>query len=149
MKYIKIVTEILLTTINNINVRHTEASARINDPYLIVLYHNCIKLVYNYLNIHALRWSLLIDPQGQGNKWLKTVYRSEMKVIRLSYKTSDYMRSAAQCVEKGLLLLLENVGESLDPVLNPLIKQEYFYQGTCNILITNTYPPSLNLYTPF
>lgn len=61
----------------------------------------------------------MIDPQGQANKWIKTLRKKiQLSVIKLS---DDYMRTLENCIQFGTPLLLENVGEELDPSLEPLL----------------------------
>ncbi|XP_069874839.1 dynein axonemal heavy chain 12 isoform X1 [Dipodomys merriami] len=77
---------------------------------------------------NARRWPLMIDPQGQANKWIKNSEKdNQLNVIKLS--DSDYMRTLENCVQLGLPLLLENVGEELDPSLEPLLLKQTFKQG--------------------
>lgn len=37
------------------------------------------------------RWPLMIDPQGQANKWIKNMYKAagSLQIIKLSQKTSS------------------------------------------------------------
>ncbi|XP_006892348.1 PREDICTED: dynein heavy chain 12, axonemal [Elephantulus edwardii] len=74
------------------------------------------------------RWPLMIDPQGQANKWIKNSEKeNQLNVIKLS--DSDYMRTLENCIQFGTPLLLENVGEELDPSLEPLLLRQTFKQG--------------------
>lgn len=106
---------------------------------------------------NAERWPLMIDPQLQGIKWIKTREGEELKVIRLgqkgyvrmksmvssmftyihkimvivlpttvrlyiiSHSYSRYLDSIERAVANGDCLLLESIGESVDPVLDPLL----------------------------
>lgn len=71
----------------------------------------------------ARRWPLMIDPQSQANKWIKAMEAgAELRVIKLT--DSDYMRTLESAVQFGLPVLLENVGEELDPSLEPLLLKE-------------------------
>lgn len=67
---------------------------------------------------NAERWPLMIDPQLQGVKWIKTKER-DLKIVRLGQK--GYLDTIEKCVANGDVLLLENIGESVDPVLDSLI----------------------------
>ena len=70
----------------------------------------------------------MIDPQGQANKWVKNSEReNNLSLIRLT--DPDYMRTLENCVQFGTPLLLENVGEELDPSLEPLLTRQTFKQG--------------------
>ncbi|TWW56799.1 Dynein heavy chain 7, axonemal [Takifugu flavidus] len=77
---------------------------------------------------NSRRWPLMIDPQGQANKWVKNSEKdNNLSVIKLSDK--DYMRTLENCIQFGTPLLLENVGEELDPSLEPLLLKQIFKQG--------------------
>ncbi|XP_071484907.1 dynein axonemal heavy chain 12-like [Diadema antillarum] len=77
---------------------------------------------------NARRWPLMIDPQGQANKWVKNSEKdNKLSVIKLT--DSDYMRILENCIQFGTPLLLENVGEELDPSLEPLLLKQTFKQG--------------------
>uniref|UniRef100_A0A803V8V9 Dynein axonemal heavy chain 12 n=1 Tax=Ficedula albicollis TaxID=59894 RepID=A0A803V8V9_FICAL len=79
---------------------------------------------------NSRRWPLMIDPQGQANKWIKNFERdNRLNVIKIS--DTDYMRTVENCIQFGTPLLLENVGEELDPSLEPLLLKQTFKQGTC------------------
>ncbi|XP_030623788.1 dynein heavy chain 12, axonemal [Chanos chanos] len=77
---------------------------------------------------NSRRWPLMIDPQGQANKWVKNSEKeNNLSVIKLT--DSDYMRTLENCIQFGTPLLLENVGEELDPSLEPLLLKQVFKQG--------------------
>jgi dynein heavy chain len=74
------------------------------------------------------RWPLMIDPQGQANKWIKNFEKpNNLQVIKLT--DGDYMRTLENCIQFGTPILLENVGEELDPTLEPLLLKQTFKQG--------------------
>ncbi|XP_022247843.1 dynein heavy chain 7, axonemal-like [Limulus polyphemus] len=77
---------------------------------------------------NARRWPLLIDPQGQANKWIKNMEKdNNLHVIKLN--DADFVRTLENCIQFGNPVLLENVGEELDPVLEPLLLKQTFKQG--------------------
>ncbi|XP_056241890.1 dynein axonemal heavy chain 12 [Seriola aureovittata] len=77
---------------------------------------------------NSRRWPLMIDPQGQANKWVKNSEKdNNLSVIKLT--DTDYMRTLENCIQFGTPLLLENVGEELDPSLEPLLLKQTFKQG--------------------
>ncbi|XP_062316503.1 dynein axonemal heavy chain 12 [Osmerus eperlanus] len=77
---------------------------------------------------NSRRWPLMIDPQGQANKWVKNSEKdNNLSVIKLT--DGDYMRTLENCIQFGSPLLLENVAEELDPSLEPLLLKQIFKQG--------------------
>ena len=76
----------------------------------------------------------MIDPQGQANKWIKNSEKeNQLSVIKLS--DADYMRTLENCIQFGTPLLLENVGEELDPSLEPLLLRQTFKQGRSQLIL--------------
>ena len=70
----------------------------------------------------------MIDPQGQANKWVKNMEKeAKLSVIKLT--DGDYMRTLENCITFGNPCLLENVGEELDPSLEPLLLKQTYKQG--------------------
>jgi dynein heavy chain len=66
------------------------------------------------------RWGLMIDPETQANRWLKNLEKSNsLEVIKLSQK--EYLRTLENGIRFGRPILLENVGEELDPALEPVL----------------------------
>ncbi|XP_055336177.1 dynein axonemal heavy chain 7-like isoform X2 [Paramacrobiotus metropolitanus] len=77
---------------------------------------------------NARRWPLLIDPQGQANKWIRLQEKkNNLKVIKQT--DGDFVRTLENSIQFGNPVLLENVGEDLDPALEPLLLKQTFKQG--------------------
>ncbi|XP_014396707.1 PREDICTED: dynein heavy chain 7, axonemal [Myotis brandtii] len=101
------------------------------------------------ITMNARRWPLMIDPQGQANKWIKNMEKTNsLQLIKLS--EPDYVRTLENCIQFGTPVLLENVGEELDPILEPLLLKQTFKQGgsTCIRLGDSTieYAPDFRFY---
>ncbi|KNC96829.1 uncharacterized protein SPPG_07663 [Spizellomyces punctatus DAOM BR117] len=74
------------------------------------------------------RWPLFIDPQGQANKWIKNMEKNNrLAVIKLS--DADYVRTLENAIQFGTPVLLENIGEEVDSVLEPLLTKQIFKQS--------------------
>lgn len=74
----------------------------------------------------------MIDPEGQANKWIKNMEKENaIAVVKLN--DSDFMRRMENSVQFGVPVLLENVGEELDPSLESLLLKQTFKQGKCKI----------------
>uniref|UniRef100_A0A3P8ZV56 EF-hand domain-containing protein n=1 Tax=Esox lucius TaxID=8010 RepID=A0A3P8ZV56_ESOLU len=98
---------------------------------------------------NARRWPLMIDPQGQANKWVKNMEKSNsLHIIKLS--DGDFVRTLENCIQFGTPVLLENIGEELDAILEPLLLKQTFKQGgaTCIRLGDSTieYAPDFRFY---
>ncbi|CAH1130366.1 unnamed protein product [Ceutorhynchus assimilis] len=77
---------------------------------------------------NARRYALMIDPQGQANKWIKNMEKTNnLAIIRLNQP--DYVRILENAIQFGQPVLLENVGQELDPILEPVLAQQIFKQG--------------------
>ncbi|CAF1010390.1 unnamed protein product [Adineta steineri] len=77
---------------------------------------------------NSRRWPLMIDPQGQANKWIKNMEKPKnLHIIKPS--DSDYVRVLENCIQFGHPVLMENVGEEIDPMLEPLLLKQTFKQG--------------------
>ena len=79
----------------------------------------------------ARRWPLCIDPQGQANRYLKNTGRdmaaNGMDTVKLTDK--NMLRSLENGLRLGRWILLENIAESLDAALEPILQQQVFKQG--------------------
>eukprot|EP00981_Chlorochromonas_danica_P005554 scaffold1129_cov164-Ochromonas_danica.AAC.19 len=79
------------------------------------------------------RYPLLIDPQGQANRYIKNMGKdvalcpNDIDVIKLTDK--NFLRTLENGVRFGRWVLLENIGETLDAALEPLLLQQKFKQG--------------------
>ncbi|GAB1297122.1 Dynein axonemal heavy chain 17 [Apodemus speciosus] len=73
------------------------------------------------------RWPLIVDAQLQGIKWIKNKYGSDLQAIRLGQKS--YLDIIEQAISAGDTLLIENIGETVDPVLDPLLGRNTIKKG--------------------
>jgi len=79
------------------------------------------------------RWPLMIDPQGQANRWVRNMGKEKGITIT---KLSDpiYLRKLEACIRNGNPLLIENVEEVLDPALEPVLLKAIFKRGGQKLL---------------
>ena len=81
----------------------------------------------------ARRWPLMIDPQGQANNWIRTMEKdNHLHVLKLT--DGDYVRTLESAIAYGQPVLIENIGEELDPTLEPLLLKQIFKQGGCDCI---------------
>lgn len=89
------------------------------------------------------RWPLMIDPQVnsllkcnnnnntrlklQGVKWIKQKYGDSLQVIRLGQK--GFLEIIEKSIMSGATVLVENIEESVDPVLDALLGRNLIKKG--------------------
>ncbi|VVC27190.1 Hypothetical protein CINCED_3A023641 [Cinara cedri] len=77
---------------------------------------------------NARRSALMIDPQGQANKWIKTMeMENSLHIIR--FNLPNYISQLEHAITNGQPVLLENVYEELDPILEPILLTQIFLTG--------------------
>jgi len=77
---------------------------------------------------NARRWPLCIDPQGQANKWIKSM-ESANAVETCKPSDKEFLRTLENAVRFGKPVVMENILESLDPSLEPILLKQTFKQG--------------------
>ncbi|TPX58491.1 hypothetical protein PhCBS80983_g03079 [Powellomyces hirtus] len=82
---------------------------------------------------YSRRWPLLIDPQGQANKWIRNMEKdNSLDIVKLTDK--DFLRTLENAIRFGKPVLLENVAERLDPALEPILLKQTFKQGGSTVI---------------
>ncbi|XP_028842651.1 dynein heavy chain 9, axonemal-like isoform X2 [Denticeps clupeoides] len=73
------------------------------------------------------RWPLMVDPQLQGIKWIKNKYGDLLRIVQIGQR--GYLDFIERAVAAGEVVLIENLEESVDPVLGPLLGRETIKKG--------------------
>jgi dynein heavy chain len=77
---------------------------------------------------NSRRWPLMIDPQGQANKWVKNMEKkNKLEIIKLT--DADYVRTLENAITFGSPILIEDVKEELDPILDSILQKQTFKSG--------------------
>ncbi|XP_036755222.2 dynein axonemal heavy chain 3 isoform X5 [Manis pentadactyla] len=76
---------------------------------------------------NSRRWALMIDPQGQANKWIKNMEKAN-KLSVIKFSDTSYVRTLENALQFGTPVLLENVGEELDAFIEPILLKSTFRQ---------------------
>ncbi len=86
------------------------------------------------------RWALMIDPQIQGNKWIRKKEESHnLQVIRLTgmadaKESKKIMQKFEVAIESGTSIMIENMEEEVNAVVMPVIAKNYIVKGKNKIL---------------
>eukprot|EP01018_Ginkgo_biloba_P018810 Gb_18327 [translate_table: standard] len=78
------------------------------------------------------RWPLMIDPQGQANSWIKAMEaKNGLRVVRLT--DPNLLRTLESSIRIGNPVLLEDIGDTLDPALEPVLQKQYSLAFFCQL----------------
>ena len=79
------------------------------------------------------RWPLFIDPQVQANRWVRNLEKdNSLQVLVLN--NENYMRSLKNAIRFGTPVLIENIGESMDMALDPLLMKQIYRKGATDYI---------------
>uniref|UniRef100_K3WA67 Dynein heavy chain n=1 Tax=Globisporangium ultimum (strain ATCC 200006 / CBS 805.95 / DAOM BR144) TaxID=431595 RepID=K3WA67_GLOUD len=68
------------------------------------------------------RWPLLIDPQQQAGQWIKRMETpNDLRILKSNENT--LMKVVEDCLVNGRPLLIEDVAESIEPSLEPVLSR--------------------------
>jgi len=76
------------------------------------------------LTTRANRFPLCIDPQLQAAKWIKNKEGKKQGNLRVkTFNDSDFMKTLQLAINYGNAFVFENVGEELDPLIDPILEK--------------------------
>ncbi|XP_059054918.1 dynein axonemal heavy chain 12 [Achroia grisella] len=98
---------------------------------------------------NSMRWSLLVDPQGQANKWIKTMEKSnDLQVLK--FTDGNYMKVIETCLEYGKPALIDCILEDVEAPLDPVLLKHTYVQGGKEFIALGEnvieYHPNFRLY---
>ena len=73
------------------------------------------------------RWVLNIDPQTQANNWIRNTHKKNL--IVLDTTNPKYIEKICHAVKNGKVVLLQDIGEELDPSLDNLFSKSLVKSG--------------------
>jgi len=82
------------------------------------------------------RWPLMIDPQGQANRFIKlSRAKAQLKSVKASDSTKKIQQTLEMAIRLGQPVLLENVLEALDPFLDPVLANQTYKDQSGSLVI--------------
>ena len=68
----------------------------------------------------------MIDPQEQANNWIKAMEaKNGLRVVKLS--DGNLLRTIESSIRIGNPVLLEDIGDHLDPALEPILQKQVVF----------------------
>ena len=79
------------------------------------------------------RWPLMIDPQQQANQWIrKKEEKNDVSIITM--EDSNLVRTLENCIRLGKTLLIEDLGEYIEPALETILQKSFYKSGTRTLI---------------
>ena len=79
------------------------------------------------------RWPLMIDPQQQANQWLRK--EEEKNGVSIStMRDPNLLRILENCIRLGKPLILEDLNESIEPALEPVLQKAIYKNGNRTLI---------------
>lgn len=107
----------------------------LSDPLAIGIWTNSQQLPNDNFSIdnaiilkNSSRWPLMIDPQIQANTWIKNM-ENGIKIIRPTQSAKELEMLLENAIQVGVPLLLENIGETIDSLFEPLLQKKLIKAG--------------------
>ncbi|CAL8330997.1 unnamed protein product [Merluccius merluccius] len=106
----------------------------LGDPYVIRQWNteglprDTVSTENGILVTRGRRWPLMIDPQDQANRWIRSKETKHgLKVIKLT--DVGFLRTLENAISMGMPVLLEELNETIDPALEPILLKQTFVAG--------------------
>ena len=84
------------------------------------------------LVMQGQRWPLMIDPQAQANRWLRKMLEKDLLVSTMT--DINLLRVLENGIRNGKPLLIEDVHESIEPALEPVLAKAIFTEGARRLI---------------
>eukprot|EP00595_Chromulina_sp_UTEXLB2642_P001436 CAMPEP_0196765288 /NCGR_PEP_ID=MMETSP1095-20130614/7947_1 /TAXON_ID=96789 ORGANISM="Chromulina nebulosa, Strain UTEXLB2642" /NCGR_SAMPLE_ID=MMETSP1095 /ASSEMBLY_ACC=CAM_ASM_000446 /LENGTH=615 /DNA_ID=CAMNT_0042123087 /DNA_START=2038 /DNA_END=3886 /DNA_ORIENTATION=+ len=79
------------------------------------------------------RFPLIIDPQGQANRWIRNK-ESKNHLYIIDLKMTNYLRDIETAIQYGYPVLLQDILEDIDPALEPVLSKSILKVGNRSVI---------------
>lgn len=111
---------------NDVTIRHWNVAGLPSDK---------LSVENGIIMFQSRRWPLMIDPQTQANRFIKALGKNvETGLDVFKQSEANLLRGLEMAIQFGKWVLLENVGEELDPALEPVLLQQKIKSGSGFVL---------------
>lgn len=94
------------------------------------------------------RWPLMIDPQLQGQTWIREREKENLTVIGIG--SNKWLNQLVNAIPLGKAVMIEGIQEEIDATLDPLLQRAIKKQGSKYVLEIGgdpiDYDPNFKLY---
>ena len=79
----------------------------------------------------SARWPLIIDPQLQGIKWLRSRFENMegTQLVVLQTTQNSWTTRLEDAIQNGDVVVMENMGVDIDAVMDPLLMRSFYRKG--------------------
>jgi len=101
---------------------------------------------------NSSRFPMLIDPQGQGQSWIRKKYEEDIdpksSLTNLNHpRFKDHLRF---CLEEGKCMIIEGIQNEVDAMMDPVLEKQTFAKGkSLNVKVGDgeyTWSPNFKLF---
>ena len=85
--------------------------------------------------LKSVRYPLMIDPQLSAITWLKRREGSKLLIGKMG--DPELLKRVTDALEKGNLFLIENIGETIDSNLVPIVNRISIKRGAKKFVLIN------------
>ncbi|XP_046962283.1 dynein axonemal heavy chain 2 [Vanessa cardui] len=99
--------------------------------------------------VRATRWPLAVDPQGQALIWISRLEeKNDIQIV--DFGQPNYLKIMETCLSAGQPIIVQNVGEVLDPSIAPILDKAIVRIGADLVIKFNEkmvpYNPAFKMY---
>jgi dynein heavy chain len=99
--------------------------------------------------LNCKRWPLIIDPQVQGIKWLRTKEEPNGLIV-LQLSSKGWVRQMQNAIANGAPVIVENLSEDIDATMDPVLGRAIVKKGRSFVIFFGgeeiEYNPDFRLY---